>query len=406
MRVLLCFALSLCCTTTTIAAERIRIEAKINGIKICFAFDTGTPRTMLFGRTARRLNLKVTEQPPNAETKHGYVRPGLSEECRVELGNDTNKVRFSVLELPKYMDTEIDGLLSWPTIRNTILRINADSKTKKISPLESLPKDIGLWTKWNIRKDSGYLEVKLPLPSGKDGTILIDTGSPFGVALSPQRWKQWLEKHKDQPASVEASYQPGVGVRATDLFWASRLTIGDFSLKDVPVAKAPPHYTSVFANYQATVGLFALTRLDIIVDGKNSSLYTRPHSKPISKYQYNRLGAVFVPANKKSEHLVAHVAKKSPADRAGVRNGDVLMRVGDLDVTKWRTDPKVLPLSRFWDQPAGNKLKLSLMRDGKLLKIIVELEEIFAKDAKASKIHGKDHGGQPNAPADAKRPRR
>ena len=397
MRVLLCFALSWCCTTTIMAAERIPIEVKINDIKVCLAFDSGTDRTVLFGRTARRLKLKVTERPPNVKTKPGSARVGWSEECRMELGRHTDKVRLSVLEIPKYMDVEIDGILSWSTIRNTILRIDADSKTKKISALKSLPKDIGLWTKWNIRKDSGFLEVKLPLPSEKDGTILINTGSPFGVELSPQRWKQWLEKHKDQPASVKACYRPGVGVRATDLFWASRLTIGDFSLKDVPVEKALTLNTSVFANYQATFGLFALTRLDIIVDGKNSSLYTRPHSKPISKYQYNRLGAAFVPANKKSEHLVAHVAKKSPADRAGVRNGDVLMRVGDLDVTRWRTDPKVLPLSRFWDQPAGNKLKLSLMRDGKLLKIIVELEEIFAKDAKASKIHGKDHGGQPNA---------
>jgi len=358
------------------SAERIRIEAKINDIKVCFAFDTGADRTVLFDRTARRLKLKVTEPPPNVKTKPGYVRFGLSEECRLELDNNVNKVRLSVLEVPKSAPKEIDGVLSWSSIRNTIVRIDADSKS--ISALPSLPKSIGLWSKWNIRKDSDYLEVKLPLPSGKDGTILIDTGCPFGVGLSPKRWKRWLEKHKDQPATVRAYYQPGLGLNVAYEFWAESLAIGHFSLKDVPVGKSHAVYTSAFGNYQASLGLFALTRLDIIVDGKNSHLYTRPNSKPLPQYQYNRLGAVFLPANKKSERLVAHVAKRSPADKAGIRNGDVLMKIDDLDVTKWRTDPRILPFIRC-KQPAGKKFKLSLMRDGKLLKITVKLEEILGR---------------------------
>ena len=74
---------------------------------------------------------------------------------------------------------------------------------------------------------------------------------------------------------------------------------------------------------------------------------------------------------------MAHVAEKSPAQKAGIRNGDILLKIGGLDVTKWRTDPKVLPLRRFWIRPAGTKLELSLTRDDKPLKATVELKDIF-----------------------------
>ena len=61
-----------------------------------------------------------------------------------------------------------------------------------------------------------------------------------------------------------------------------------------------------------------------------------------------------------------------------VRNGDVLLRIGNLDVTKWRTDPTVLPLSRFWEQPAGTRLDLTLRRGEQVLKINVPLRDILS----------------------------
>jgi C-terminal processing protease CtpA/Prc len=75
--------------------------------------------------------------------------------------------------------------------------------------------------------------------------------------------------------------------------------------------------------------------------------------------------------------LVAHVIQGSPAYEAGVRDGDVLLRIGDLDVTKWRTDPRVLPLSRFWSGPAGTILHLGLKRNGQGLDVEVALQNIF-----------------------------
>jgi hypothetical protein len=61
-----------------------------------------------------------------------------------------------------------------------------------------------------------------------------------------------------------------------------------------------------------------------------------------------------------------------------------LLAIGDLDVTKWQTNPTVLPLSRFWAQPAGTELRLRLSRDGKPYRVRVTLRELFQPVSKAS----------------------
>jgi C-terminal processing protease CtpA/Prc len=78
--------------------------------------------------------------------------------------------------------------------------------------------------------------------------------------------------------------------------------------------------------------------------------------------------------------LVARVINGSPAFAAGIRNGDVLLKVGGLDATKWRTDPKVLPLSRFWEGPPGTRLELTLKRGASTFKSTPVLRQILSPD--------------------------
>lgn len=375
MHVLLILALCLCWTTLSVADDQLLIDAKVNDQAVRLIFDTGTEHTTLFGQTARRLNLKVTEPPPNPKLKPWQVALGVSEECRLTIGQSTIRARFGILNLPEYTRFKVDGVLAWADLRNNIFRILAD--TKELSVLKKLPENICQWSRWNIEQDSRFLEVKLPGTSEIDGTIFIDTGTPHGVKLSAKRWKHWRAKLSERQYTLLASYTPGIGLRVYEERRADKLVLGQVSIMKVPVMPSPSVRELQFTNYEATLGLFALTRLDVIIDGKNSSIYIRPIQKPTSRYQHNRIGAVFVPRDIKSNHLVAHVAEKSPAQKAGIRNGDILLKIGGLDVTKWRTDPKVLPLRRFWIQPAGTKLELSLMRDDKPLKATIELKDIF-----------------------------
>jgi hypothetical protein len=63
-----------------------------------------------------------------------------------------------------------------------------------------------------------------------------------------------------------------------------------------------------------------------------------------------------------------------------IRDGDVLLKIGVLNVTRWRTDPLILPLSRFWSQPAGTKHRLTLKRGDETYETTVTLEDLPAVD--------------------------
>ena len=127
----------------------------------------------------------------------------------------------------------------------------------------------------------------------------------------------------------------------------------------------------------ATIGMAALKRVELLIDREKGEAWLRPVKTPAPAYNHNRLGAVFTPAGPQGEDLLAHVAAGSPAAEAGIRDGDVLLKIGALDATKWRTDPQVLPLSRFWQRAAGTKFDLGIRRGSEVIHVNVTLRDIL-----------------------------
>ena len=131
-----------------------------------------------------------------------------------------------------------------------------------------------------------------------------------------------------------------------------------------------------------TLGLAAMTQLDIIIDGKHNLAYLRPKTTPPLPYAYNRLGADFVPLDLKSDDLVACVVDGSPGYEAGIRNGDILLKIDEQDATKWRTREK--RNDPFREQPAGTRLQLTLKRGNKIFTATAVLRNILAPNATKS----------------------
>jgi len=380
MRVFFIFTLCFCWSMILRADDRPLIDVKVNDQTVRLVFDTGSEHSYLFQQTAKRINLNWTNPPPNTKILPGQILAGISEKCRFAIGKSTTQRQFRILNLPDYLSRDFDGVLAWVDVKNNILSIDVNKKI--IFALSELPKNIDEWQKWDLldlRQSSSTLAIKLPETSDSGGTILIDTGSPSGVELSDSLWKDCRDKHGNQRCTLSAIYYPSDGLKVYEEYWVDKLDLGQFSVKNISVRQSVACRKFMASSYKATLGLFSLTRFDIIIDSKNNNIYVRPILKPTLKYQYNRIAAVFVPSDK-TDDLVAQVVENGPAYESGIRNGDVLAKIDDLDVTKWRTDPNVLPLSRFFERPAGNKLEMSLLRDGKPFKAIVELKEIFPQD--------------------------
>jgi hypothetical protein len=370
----------ICCSAGSGRAdERIWVSGEINGKPIRIAFDTGAEKLILFPKAAARLGLKVTPPDPHEPVEPGKVAIGMTEQCEMRFGEVQVKSELGVFDLPGYLDNEGDGVLGWSTINQNIWEI--DGEKLKIEFLESLPAGIDSWTSFKVNTNSRCLLFQIPGPGPSPLAIAVDTGSSSGVSVAPGKWKAWKAAHDTEPRTLDAYYMPGAGLMIKEEFWAHELALGSLTLTEVPVMEANRAEMVIGAKgYEATLGLAALKRLEMVVDGKKGVVYLRHKTGPAPPYGHNRLGAVFTPDHAdRDDDLIAHVVNPSPAYAAGIRDGDHLLKVEELDVTKWRTDPAVLPLSRFWGRPAGSKLRVTVKRGSETKERVAVLKEILIR---------------------------
>lgn len=357
------------------ADESILVSAKINNKPVRFIFDTGCKfPVVLFPAAAKKLGLKFT--PPDYQ--HDKMPVGTTELCDLDFSNTHVRTSVGILDSPDYYKWNADGIIGWPAFSQNIFCL--DAAKREIILLTNVPAESLTWTKLRIKTDPLFI---LEIPDARSTKFVsVDTGKDRGIVLNPKKWQEWKAAHANQPTTLDASYMPVAGLVVKEESFARQISLGPLEMTDVPIMESNQHEMAVGSQFEATLGVAALERLDIIIDGKDGFAYLRPKKTPPLPYEHNRLGAVFVPRDLQGDDAIAHVAENSPAFDAGIRSGDVLLKIGELDVTKWRTDPNVLPLSRFWDSPAGTKLEFTLKRDDIIFKATATLRNILPPDSK------------------------
>lgn len=228
---------------------------------------------------------------------------------------------------------------------------------------------------------SGTLDLSIPNGANTNRVLCIDTGSRAGVALPFADWCRWKETHSDAPLTVETATTPSDGFYVHERTWADRLAIGPLLIRGVPIEQAGPVGLARWGSqYAGTLGLAALKRLDLIVDGPRGLAYWRTREDRPQIPEHNRLGAVFVPTTEHTNQAVARVVQGSPAYEAGMRNGDILIEVDGVKVTSWHSGW----LSRFL-MPPGTKLRMSFTRNGERFTTTAVLRDIVCPSKFGSK---------------------
>jgi hypothetical protein len=375
MTVLMVLAVAVLCKAR--AVDRIPIDAKINGHPVHLAFDTGASGSILFRSTATRLGLKISKDDDKEPLPPGRLRLDVTEECNVTIGTLSEKGMFGVMDVPAYLRADIDGFIGWNSMSNCVVHLDFEGKIFEFS--DDLPAEVKHWTKWKLVPISEVLLFESTKATEK-ARIGIDTGLQDGVRLSTKRWETWRGERAKQAATISADWSAADGVLVQEVLRARKYTLGGLALEEVPVTVMSASMDAGFDHADAVLGLFALKQLKVVIDVRNGVMYTSPIAHPFADYEYNRLGALFIPNNPDTDNdLVAHVIEGSPAYRAGIRTGDILLKIGKIDETKWRTESSDLRPSRFWSMPAGTKLKLTLKRNDQHYETTVTLEEVPAE---------------------------
>jgi len=375
--ILILSSVSVFCTVFHCSADdRILLDAKINGKRARLVFDSGSEDFILWRQTVKRLGIKFTAPITNMTLTSGEVPSGFTEPCALWLEGMEGTTRFRVINIPDYIYTNADsydGVVGWWNLMGNILQVDANRMS--LTPLAKIPKKIKGWTQFQIDTNSSILKLEMPSREDPDGYAFIDTGSDFGVEIPEKQWQEWKEKNPNQPTTFATFFGADSKFVAEEEVLAGQYSIGPLVLTNVPIMEATSPQAED-AHYEGTLGLVALRGFDLIMDGPNNAAYLRPQKRHSSNYQYNRLGAAFV-QDLQGDKLIARVADNSPAQEAGIQNGDVLSDIDGFDV--WTQYAKAL---KQLFMPAGTKIALTLMRNGKVFKTTATLREILGPQSK------------------------
>jgi len=260
-------------------------DATVNGQPERLALDTGSAYMTIFADSAKRADMQIfLRASPTVDDKFQMVTLALAEPARINLGGGEFSVQPIVGNLSKFDimvaadGVRIDGLISWPDVRDNVLVF--DGPQRKITGVGTVSDEIKTnWLPFPIGQDE-QLTLKTQLANGQLGTILVDTGAYFGVALPPEQWKAWRAAHPQAPSGFLIYVTPGViGEQSVEEAWADEIQLGSLTLTDVPVHlanKSEMHLN----NYAGTLGLYALARLNLVLDGKNNMAYVQARPPP------------------------------------------------------------------------------------------------------------------------------
>ena len=357
--------------------DRMIMEAKINGHPVLLQFDTGAADLTLFRQSAERLQLHVPALTPGLKSPPGQTPGIMSEPLEFQLGNRTFSTQFFVVDSPTSVSMDIDGVLGWRPLRANIFAIAGVERGGKLrvrtAILPEAPAGVEHLWQLPLRPQSDVLILDLPGPDGHPDTMLVDTGAEDGVTLSPAKWREWKAAHPDALTTLGVYFTPSSGFVVNTVAWARELHLGPLTLTDVPVSVNLAGET----DHDVTLGLYALKRVNLIVDGRKGLAYFQPAAAVAPPYQHNRLGAVFVPHGPLLEPLVAQVIPGTPAAEAGIRDGDLLLKIGPRDVTHWRSSPVGFESVVFWNNPARLTYSLTLKRGDSEFTTVVKLRDIL-----------------------------
>jgi tetratricopeptide (TPR) repeat protein len=275
-------------STNFVDVSSVEIDAK----PARMIFMSSLSITLLMDEGAQRLGVKGNEiSRPTPVTAGGqtFKVPFIIFENPLKqipwhirlLANVTHPILYHQFKnLLKEVSTGLEGVLGWPEVRDNILVFDAEQRT--IRRVEQLPPETSGWLKLRI-VPARNLILELPMPNGKTNALFVDTGDSRSVIVPSAAWNEWRAAH---PRALVKSHK-AIGLplfittRHTAL--AEEISMGPITLTNVAIADAEgSDDVREMPNADASwgLGMNALTRLDLVVDGKNGWAYLHPKPKP------------------------------------------------------------------------------------------------------------------------------
>jgi hypothetical protein len=263
---------------------------------------------------------------------------------------------------------KVDGVLGYSFLKNFIVKVDYDKQM------------IEVWKPGNIKypKAGSIMPLskeKLPLFNAhvKDSTsiassYIFDTGADLCLLMSDNfvEDNNILSSNK-KVIEVQAE---GLGGEQMMKFTAiPQMRVGQYTFENVPsfIFKDTYNVTKYPAS-GGVVGNNLLSRFNLIINYPDAQIHLLPNTYFSKPFDYSYTGFRIVNVDGKA--IINSIAKNSPAEKAGLQEGDIVFGINNSFSDKFADYKEALFAAR-------DKLKISIFRNNQIKTIVVAIESIL-----------------------------
>lgn len=339
---------------------------------LSFILDTGSSGISLDSTTTEYLKLKPSEPQKTIRGIAGLKRVGVLHDRTLYFpGLAVDSLDFHVNDyqtLTSVYGEKIDGIIGYSFLSRYILKINYDSAY------------IDVCTRGSIKyPKGGYLFRPfintLPIQAAtiRDSRtvqtrFLYDIGAGLCVLFSKDFIEDsaFLKKKRKTFAKQAEGLGGKIDMHITVL---KEFRLGPYKFKKIPVNIFDDEFNvTSYPSMGGLIGNDLLRRFNCIINYAKREFHLKPntHFNESFDYAYSGLEMYMIDGN----IHIAEVAKNSPAEKAGLKIGDMVIGVNN-DFTQNMNRYKVAM------QAPKQKVKMVIRRDGKLLEFTVNVKSIL-----------------------------
>ncbi|MEM1325860.1 MAG: aspartyl protease family protein [Bacteroidota bacterium] len=367
--------------------DLIIVEVTLNnGFPMKFIFDTGAEHTILNKpEIAQMMNMRYTRKftimGADMQTElYAYLIRNIDIKLgRLYSPNESILVlqedyfRFEELTgMPVY------GILGANFFRQFVLSINYSSQVIELIKPSYFDKTKGKYQELPIEvyrnKPYLYADMNMTQDTAQTVKLLLDTGASLPLLIYTDT---------DTSLTIPPNAIPGNVGRGLGGFLSGyqgrvhSLEFSEFELANVVTnfqkSDSLYHY-EVLNDRNGIIGNQILKRFEIVIDYWNQKAYLKPNKRYETAFKYDRSGLVILASGEKlNKFVVQRIIPDSPADRAGLQKGDIILKVNGLSSRTL----SMTNINHTFQKKIGKRIKLVVRREEERLKYEFRLEKLL-----------------------------